>query len=51
MCYVFWCILEDGRYNSLSTFNLFEAPRLARKLGAVRLFGKLGDNASFELCC
>lgn len=40
MNFAFWCILADGRQNSLDTINLFEAPRRARALGAVKLFVK-----------
>ncbi len=48
--YIFWCKLADGRENSISTSNLYEAPRRARKLGAVALFGKnLSTGNVFEL--
>jgi hypothetical protein len=48
--YIFWCKLADGRENSISTNNLYEAPRRARKLDAVALFGKnLSTGKVFEL--
>jgi hypothetical protein len=48
--YTFWCVLPDGRHNSISTSNVLEAPRRARALGAVQLFGKnLASGQSFEL--
>ena len=37
--FTFWCILANGRRNSISTSNLLEAPKRARALGAVQLFG------------
>jgi hypothetical protein len=37
---IFWCVLANGRENSLSTDNLFDAPRRARALGAVACFCK-----------
>lgn len=47
---VFWCVLPDGRHNSVSTSNLLEAPRRARALGAVKLFGKNGPACeTFEI--
>jgi hypothetical protein len=46
----FWCVLPDGRHNSVSTSNLLEAPRRARALGAVKLFGKQGTaGTAFEI--
>ena len=39
MNFKFWCVLPDGRENSLDTNNLYEAPRRARALGAIRCFG------------
>lgn len=48
--FTFWCILADGRHNSISTNNLSEAPRRARALGAVQLFGKNGATGkTFEM--
>lgn len=48
--FTFWCVLPDGRHNSVSTENMFEAPRRARALGAVKLFGKnLAIGKSFEV--
>lgn len=40
MQFTFWCILADGRHNSISTTIYSEAPKHARALGAVKLFGK-----------
>jgi len=37
---IFWCVLANGRENSLSTDNLFDAPRRARELGAAACFCK-----------
>jgi len=46
----FWCVLPDGRHNSVSTSNLLEAPKRARALGAVKLFGKnSATGESFEV--
>lgn len=39
MNFKFWCVLADGRENSLDTVNLHEAVRRARALGAVACFG------------
>lgn len=48
--FIFWCKLADGRENSISTNNLCEAPRRARALGAVALFGKnLANGKTFEI--
>ncbi len=48
--FTFWCVLPDGRHNSISTENMLEAPRRARALGAVKLFGKnLANGKSFEM--
>lgn len=38
--YIFWCKLENGRENSISTDNLYDAPRRARALNATKLFAK-----------
>ncbi len=40
MNFQFWCKLPDGSLSKISTCNIFEAPRHARKLGAVACFGK-----------
>lgn len=48
--FIFWCKLANGNENSISTNNLIEAPRRARALGAVKLFGKnTATGESFEL--
>lgn len=36
--FTFYCVLPNGRKNSISTVNVFEAPRRARALGALKLF-------------
>lgn len=48
--FIFWCKLANGNLNSVSTSNLLEAPRRARELGAVKLFGKnMANQETFEL--
>lgn len=48
--FIFWCKLENGLENSVSTSNLYDAPRRARVLNAVQLFGKhLGTGKVFEV--
>jgi hypothetical protein len=48
--FTFWCVLPNGNHNSISTENMFEAPRRARALGAVKLFGKnVATGDSFEM--
>ncbi len=39
MNFSFWCVLPDGRENSLNTVSLHDAPRMARKFGAVKCYG------------
>ncbi len=38
--FTFWCILADGRHNSITADTLYDAPRRARAIGAVKLFCK-----------
>ena len=46
---IFWCVLPNGRHNSISTDNMLEAPKRARALGATKLFGKnMTTGVSFE---
>lgn len=47
--FTFWCILANGRHNSVTTNSLTEAPKRARALGAVKLFGKRPNGDTFEL--
>lgn len=48
--FTFWCVLPNGRHNSISTDNLVDAPKRARALGAVKLFGKnVASGKSFEV--
>lgn len=35
---IFWAVLENGKNNSISSTNVFEATRRARDLGAKTLF-------------
>ena len=35
---IFWAVLENGKNNSVSSTNVFEATRRARDLGAKNLF-------------
>lgn len=37
---LFWCVLHDGRENTLTTENVYEAQRRARALDASKLFVK-----------
>jgi len=37
---IFWCILHDGRHNSVTADNTFEAQRRARALNAKSLHYK-----------
>ena len=47
---VFWCVLQNGRHNSVSTTNNIEAISRARALNAAKLFGKnLATGAVFSV--
>lgn len=35
---IFWAVLSDGRTNSVTATNIFEAKRRASALGAKKLF-------------
>jgi hypothetical protein len=38
--FIYWCKLENGKQNSISADNMFDAQRRARALSATELFCK-----------
>lgn len=38
--FIFWCVLQNGKHNSVTADNIYEAKRRARTLNARQLFVK-----------